>query len=113
LPGGWQQFECRPERYRLEGKIAGLVVRKSRPALKDVCHRAAIARRAAFADETFVSLVGDICSCPLSWSGGRVVGEDVWFSNGVTQAGFEILCDGSVRRGHFKEGLDLLKLARW
>ena len=24
------------ERYRLEGKIAGLVVRKSRPALKDV-----------------------------------------------------------------------------
>jgi hypothetical protein len=46
-------------------------------------------------------------------SGGRVVGEDVWFSNGVTQAGFEILCEGSVRCSHFKEGLDLLKLARW
>jgi hypothetical protein len=24
-------------------------------------------------------------------SGGRVIGEDTWFSNGVTQAGFEIL----------------------
>jgi hypothetical protein len=72
-----------------------------------------IARRAAFADETFVSLVDDICSCPLSWSGGRVVGEDVWFSNGVTQAGFEILREGSVRCSHFKEGLGLLKLARW
>lgn len=46
-------------------------------------------------------------------SGGRAIGEDVWFSNGVTQAGLEILCDGSVPCSHFKEGLDLLKVARW
>jgi len=46
-------------------------------------------------------------------SAGHVIGEDVWFSNGVTQAGLQILCDGSVRCSHFKEGLDLLKLARW
>jgi hypothetical protein len=45
--------------------------------------------------------------------GGRMVGEDTWFSNGVTQAGLEILCDGAVRCSHFKDGLDLLKLARW
>jgi hypothetical protein len=44
--------------------------------------------------------------------GGRVVGEDAWFSNGVTQAGLQILCDGSVRCSHFKDGLDLMKLAR-
>ena len=46
-------------------------------------------------------------------SGGRVIGEDAWFSNGVTQAGFEILCDGAARCSHFKDGIDLLKLARW
>jgi hypothetical protein len=46
-------------------------------------------------------------------SGGRAIGEDVWFSNGVTQAGLEIACDGSMRCSHFKDGLDLLKLARW
>ena len=46
-------------------------------------------------------------------SGGHVIGEDVWFSNGVAQAGLPILCDGSVRCSHFKDGLDLLKLARW
>jgi hypothetical protein len=46
-------------------------------------------------------------------SHGHVIGEDVWFSNGVTQAGMAILCDGSVRCSHFKDGLDLLKLARW
>ncbi len=45
--------------------------------------------------------------------GGRAVGEDTWFSNGVTQAGLQIVCDGSVRCSHFKDGLDLLKLARW
>jgi hypothetical protein len=44
--------------------------------------------------------------------GGRMVGEDAWFSNGVTQAGLQILCDGSIRCSHFKEGLDLTKLAR-
>src|SRR5262245_8880521 len=44
--------------------------------------------------------------------GGRMIGADVWFSNGVTQAGFQILCDGSIRCGHFKEGVDLVKLAR-
>jgi hypothetical protein len=43
-------------------------------------------------------------------AGGRIVGDDVWFSNGVTQAGIEILCDGSIRCSHFKDGLDLLKL---
>lgn len=46
-------------------------------------------------------------------SGGHVIGEDVWFSNGVAQAGLQILCDGSVRCSHFKDGLDLMKLARW
>ena len=46
-------------------------------------------------------------------TGGRVIGEDVWFSNGVLKAGFEILCDGSVHCSHYKEGLDLLKLAAW
>jgi hypothetical protein len=45
--------------------------------------------------------------------GGHVIGEDVWFSNGVTQAGLQILCDGGVRCSHFKDGIDLLKLARW
>jgi hypothetical protein len=44
--------------------------------------------------------------------GGRMIGEDVWFCNGVTQAGFQILCDGSIRCSHFKEGVDLAKLAR-
>jgi hypothetical protein len=44
--------------------------------------------------------------------GGRMVGEDTWFCNGVTQAGLEILCDGSIRCSHFKDGLDLSKLAR-
>jgi len=43
--------------------------------------------------------------------GGRMVGEDTWFSNGVAQAGLEILCDGSIRCSHFKDGLDLSKLA--
>ena len=46
-------------------------------------------------------------------AGGRTIGEDVWFSNGVTQAGLEIVCDGSVPCSHFKDGIDLLKLARW
>lgn len=46
-------------------------------------------------------------------SGGRVIGEDTWFSNGVTQAGLAIVCDGSVRCSHVKDGLDLLALARW
>ncbi len=45
--------------------------------------------------------------------GGRVIGEDVWFSNGVTHSGQEIACDGRVQCSHFKDGLDLLKLARW
>jgi hypothetical protein len=44
-------------------------------------------------------------------SGGRMVGEDTWFSNGVTKAGLTILCDGAVRCSHFKDGLDLKKLA--
>ena len=44
--------------------------------------------------------------------GGRMIGEDVWFCNGVTQAGFEILCDGSIRCSHVKDGFDLTKLAR-
>jgi hypothetical protein len=46
-------------------------------------------------------------------STGKVIGEDVWFSNGVVNAGLSIVCDGSVRCSHFKDGLDLLKLARW
>jgi hypothetical protein len=46
-------------------------------------------------------------------SGGRSIGEDVWFSNGVTQAGLAIVCDGGVLCSHFKDGLDLLKLAEW
>jgi len=46
-------------------------------------------------------------------AGGRSIGEDVWFSNGVTQAGLQILCDGAVRCSHFKDGMDLLKLAAW
>jgi hypothetical protein len=46
-------------------------------------------------------------------SGGRSIGEDVWFSNGVTQAGLAIVCDGSVHCSHFKDGLDLLRLAHW
>ena len=45
-------------------------------------------------------------------AGGRVIGEDTWFSNGVTKAGLQILCDGSLRCSHFKDGLDLLKLVR-
>jgi hypothetical protein len=44
--------------------------------------------------------------------GGRVVGEDAWFSNGVTQAGLQMLCDGSIRCSHFKDGLDLTQFAR-
>ena len=44
--------------------------------------------------------------------GGRMIGEDVWFFNGITQAGFPILCDGSIRCSHFKDGVDLAKLAR-
>jgi hypothetical protein len=44
---------------------------------------------------------------------GRILGEDLWFSNGVTKAGLQILCDTSVRCHHFKDGLDLLNLARW
>jgi hypothetical protein len=44
--------------------------------------------------------------------GGRMIGEDVWFCNGVAQAGLEILCDGSIRCSHMKDGLDLAKLAR-
>lgn len=44
-------------------------------------------------------------------AGGRVVGEDTWFSNGVMKAGLPILCDGSLRCSHFKDGLDLMKLA--
>jgi len=44
-------------------------------------------------------------------AGGRFIGEDTWFSNGVTRAGLSILCDGSARCSHFKDGLDLLKLA--
>ena len=43
----------------------------------------------------------------------QIVGEDMWFSNGVTKAGLRILCDCSLRCHHFKNGLDLLKLARW
>lgn len=46
-------------------------------------------------------------------SGGRKIGEDAWFSNGVTTAGLEILCDGGIHCSHFKDGIDLLKLARW
>ena len=46
-------------------------------------------------------------------SGGRVIGEDVWFSNRVTDAGLEISCHGEVRCSHFKGGIDLLKLAHW
>jgi hypothetical protein len=46
-------------------------------------------------------------------SGGRVIGEDTWFSNGVTHAGLAIVCDGSVRCSHVKDGLDLLALAGW
>ena len=45
--------------------------------------------------------------------GGRVIGEDVWFSNGVLQAGLEIVCDGSLHCSHVKDGMDLLKLAGW
>jgi hypothetical protein len=44
--------------------------------------------------------------------GGRVLGEDAWFSNGVRRAGLQILCDGSIRCSHFKDGLDLAKFAR-
>lgn len=44
---------------------------------------------------------------------GRVIGEDTWFSNGVTQAGLAIVCEGTVRCSHVKDGLDLLALARW
>lgn len=44
--------------------------------------------------------------------GGRMMGEDTWFSNGVTQSGLQILCDGAVRCSHFKDGLDLTKLTR-
>ena len=46
-------------------------------------------------------------------SGGRSIGEDVWFSNGVTQAGLAIVCDGGVHCSHFKDGMDLLELADW
>jgi hypothetical protein len=45
-------------------------------------------------------------------AGGRVVGEDTWFSNGVTKAGMPIMCAGGVRCSHFKDGLDLAKLVR-
>jgi hypothetical protein len=45
-------------------------------------------------------------------AGGRVLGEDAWFSNGVRGAGLQILCDGSIRCSHFKDGLDLAKFAR-
>jgi hypothetical protein len=44
--------------------------------------------------------------------GGRMVGEDTWFCNGVTQAGLSILVDGSIRCSHFKDGLDLTRLIR-
>jgi hypothetical protein len=44
---------------------------------------------------------------------GRMIGEDVWFSNGVTQAGLEIICDGRVKCHHYKDGLDLLRVAGW
>jgi hypothetical protein len=44
--------------------------------------------------------------------GGRMIGEDVWFCNGVAQAGLQILCDGSIRCSHMKEGVDLARLAR-
>jgi hypothetical protein len=30
----------------------------------------------------------------------------------VRQAGLQILCDGSIRCSHFKDGLDLAKFAR-
>ena len=33
-------------------------------------------------------------------------------TNGVTQAGLQILCDGAIRCSHFKDGLDLTKFAR-
>jgi hypothetical protein len=45
--------------------------------------------------------------------GGRVIGEDVWFSTGVRKAGLDILCDGSLHCSHLKDGVDLLKLASW
>lgn len=45
--------------------------------------------------------------------GGRMVGEDTWFCNGVTQAGLEIVCDGALGCSHFKDGMDLMKLVRW
>src|SRR6185436_16828421 len=45
-------------------------------------------------------------------AGGRVIGEDTWFSNGVTRAGLQIVCDGSIRCSHFKDGLDLKQLVR-
>lgn len=45
--------------------------------------------------------------------GGRVIGEDVWFSNGVTQSGLQIACEGTVKCRHFKDGLDLSRLAGW
>jgi hypothetical protein len=46
-------------------------------------------------------------------SSGRAIGEDTWFSNGVTKAGLNIACDGSVRCSHVKDGLDLLALSGW
>jgi hypothetical protein len=43
---------------------------------------------------------------------GRVIGEDTWFSNGVTKAGLSMRCDGTVCCSHFKDGLDLLQIMR-
>ncbi len=42
---------------------------------------------------------------------GRVIGEDTWFSNGVGTAAMSIVCDGSLRCSHFKDGVDLKRLA--
>jgi hypothetical protein len=40
-----------------------------------------------------------------------VVGEDTWFSNGVIKAGLSMQCDGALRCSHFKDGVDLKRLA--
>jgi len=55
---------------------------------------------------------------PWFWMGasanGRfVIGEDVWFSNRLAEAGIPIVCDGSIVCSHVKDGVDLAVLAGW
>lgn len=54
---------------------------------------------------------------PFPWfntedrSDGTLMGEDVWFCTKAREAGFELWADCDIRCGHFKEDVDLAKLA--